>query len=109
MRRVLLLTALLTGIAGGAIAQIQHQNPPAVETPQNSAVRTDGNTQQTSVPVAGANSFTEGQARSRMEGQGLSNVSDLKKDDSGVWRGSAMKDGKRVDASVDYQGNVTIR
>ena len=37
---------------------------------------------------------------------GFANVSDLKKDDNGVWRGRAMKDGKTVDVSVDYQGNV---
>jgi hypothetical protein len=37
---------------------------------------------------------------------GFANVSNLKKDDNGVWRGRAMKDGKTVDVSVDYQGNV---
>jgi hypothetical protein len=28
---------------------------------------------------------------------GFSNVSGLRKDDSGVWRGKAMKDGKSID------------
>ena len=37
---------------------------------------------------------------------GFSNVSNLKKDDHGVWRGRATKDGKTVDVSLDYQGNV---
>ena len=37
---------------------------------------------------------------------GFSNVSNLKKDDNGVWRGRATKDGKTVDVSLDYQGNV---
>ena len=37
---------------------------------------------------------------------GFANVSDLKKDDNGVWRGHAMKDGKSVEVSLDYQGNV---
>jgi hypothetical protein len=36
-------------------------------------------------------------------------VSELKKDDDGVWRGKAMKDGKSVDVSLDYQGNVVNR
>ena len=34
---------------------------------------------------------------------------DFQKDDSGVWRGKAMKDGKSVDVSLDFQGNVIAR
>jgi hypothetical protein len=49
---------------------------------------------------------TEGQAKSRIEAGGYSNVTELKKDDSGVWRGKGMKDGKSVTVSVDFQGNV---
>ena len=60
-------------------------------------------------PVAGANSFTEGQAKSRIETNGWSSVSDLRKEDSGVWRGKAMKDGKSATVSVDFQGNVTAQ
>jgi len=60
-------------------------------------------------PVAGANSFTEGQAKSRIESKGFSNVSGLKKDDKGVWRGTAMRDGKSVDVSLDFEGNVVAR
>jgi hypothetical protein len=57
-------------------------------------------------PVAGRNSFTEGEAKSRIEKMGFSDVSNLQKDDKGVWRGRATKDGKTVAISVDYQGNV---
>jgi putative membrane protein len=57
-------------------------------------------------PRAGANSFTEGQAKSRIESRGFSNVSALAKDDNGIWRGKAMKDGKSVDVSLDFEGNV---
>ena len=57
-------------------------------------------------PVAGANSFTEGQAQSRIEGAGFTKVTGLKKDDQGVWRGSATKNGKQVPVSVDFRGNV---
>ena len=60
-------------------------------------------------PVSGANSFTEGQAKSRIESSGYSNVSELKKDDNGVWRGKAMKDGKSVEVSLDFQGNIIAR
>jgi hypothetical protein len=57
-------------------------------------------------PVAGANSFTESQARARIEANGFTNVSGLKKDDQSIWRGQAMKDGKTVAVAVDYQGNI---
>jgi len=57
-------------------------------------------------PVAGANSFTEGQAKSRIESQGYTNVSLLTKDDQGIWRGKATKDGKTVGVSLDFHGDV---
>ncbi|MBM3547158.1 MAG: hypothetical protein FJX54_09395 [Alphaproteobacteria bacterium] len=57
-------------------------------------------------PVAGANSFTESQAKARIEARGFTNVSGLKKDDKSIWRGTAMKDGKSVSIALDYQGNV---
>ena len=40
-------------------------------------------------PLPGANSFTEGQAKSRLEANGYSAITELKKDDQGVWRGTA--------------------
>ena len=60
-------------------------------------------------PVAGANSFTEGQARSRIEAKGFKNVSGLQKDDAGVWRGKADQNGKTMTVSVDFQGNVVAQ
>jgi hypothetical protein len=105
MRNSLAIAAVLAFIASGAIAQ--SQNPPAKDGPQNSAINTESSTnRQVNAPVAGANSFTEGEAKSRIEKMGFANVSDLKKDDNGVWRGRAMKGGQTVDVSLDYQGNV---
>ncbi len=57
-------------------------------------------------PVAGANSFTESQAKARIEANGFANVTGLKKDDQSIWRGTATKDGKQVSVALDYQGNV---
>lgn len=57
-------------------------------------------------PVAGANSFTESQAKARIESRGYTNVTGLKKDDQSIWRGTASKDGKQVTVALDYQGNV---
>jgi hypothetical protein len=57
-------------------------------------------------PLKGANSFTEGQAKDRAMAHGFMSVSDLKKDGDGIWRGSAMQDGKAVQVAIDYKGNV---
>ena len=59
-----------------------------------------------SAPVPGANSFTEDQAKSRIQDAGYSDVSALTKDDQGIWRGKASKDGKTAAVALDYQGNV---
>jgi hypothetical protein len=75
-------------------------NTPAVATPD---------TRNPNAPVEGSNSFTEGQAKSRIESNGYANVQNLKKDEKGVWRGTATKGGKRVQVSLDFQGNVTAR
>jgi hypothetical protein len=75
--------------------------------PSNPAVKTkEGNNP--GAPVAGANSFTEGQAKARIQARGYANVSGLAKDTNGFWRGTAMKDGKSVNVTLDYQGNVTV-
>ena len=42
-------------------------------------------------PLPGANSFTEAQAQDRAMAAGLSNVSALKKEEKGVWRGTATE------------------
>src|SRR5437588_556343 len=96
---LLLSTALLS--ASPALAQ----NPPAQSGPNNNAVNSSGQ-KNSNVPVAGRNSFTEGQAKSKIEEAGYVNVSALKKDDDGVWRGKASKGGSATDVSVDFQGNV---
>jgi hypothetical protein len=78
---------------------------PAAQQPQNAALKSPSRNN-ASMPVAGANSFTEGEARSRIQARGYSNVGSLKKDKDGIWRGTATKDGQQVAVSVDYQGNV---
>jgi hypothetical protein len=57
-------------------------------------------------PLKGANSFTEGEAKSRAESHGFSEIKDLKKDDDGIWRGHATQQGKSVEIAIDYKGNV---
>jgi len=54
----------------------------------------------------GANSFTEAQARSRMEDAGLTGVQELRKDDAGFWRGRATRSGTMMDVALDYRGRI---
>ena len=71
--------------------------------------QTQPSTMDKNAPVAGANSFTEAQARERMEKAGYTQVSGLRKDDQGIWRASAMQGGKQVNVSLDFRGNVVTQ
>lgn len=96
-------TIIVAGLllsSAGAFAQ----NPPAKDGPGNNAVNNEQ--KNSNAPVAGRNSFTEGQAQSAIEKAGYTNVTGLKKDDNGVWRGMASKSGASSNVSVDFQGNV---
>jgi hypothetical protein len=101
MKRSFLILCAGLMLTGAASAQ----NPPAKPGPHNNAVNSPGQNN-SSAPVAGRNSFTEGQAKSKIEEAGYSGVSNLKKDDNGVWRGKASKGGSATNVSVDFQGNV---
>ena len=82
--------------------------PAANKDAQTPAVSTtSGNN--AGAPAAGANSFTEGQAKSRIEAAGYSNVSGLAKDKDGVWRGKGTKAGASTDVGLDYQGNIVAK
>ncbi|MBN9470899.1 MAG: PepSY domain-containing protein [Bosea sp.] len=97
MRNVVLTSIFCALVATGAQAQTSTTSPmPAPKAPADA-----------NAPLPGANSFTEGQAKSRLEANGYSNVSALKKDDNGVWKGTATHSGAQVSVSVDYRGNIT--
>jgi len=104
MLKFVAATAAVALLAGSAFAQgtptTSSTTPPAIFTS-----KADSKT--TAAPVAGANSFTESEAKSRLEARGYSSVSGLKKDTDSIWRGSAMKDGKSLSVALDYQGNIT--
>ncbi|MFS2154986.1 MULTISPECIES: PepSY domain-containing protein [unclassified Rhizobium] len=101
MKKITTLSAAIILSATAAFAQSEtpstSQTTPAVNTEHNPAA-----------PVAGKNSFTEDQAKSRIEGAGYTDVMSLKLDDQGVWRANAKKDGADVKVSLDFQGNVTL-
>jgi putative membrane protein len=93
------IVSLLSVIAvGTSIAMAQTQPAPKATT---------GSPPVTATPVPGANSFTQGEAKSRIEKAGYTNVDGLTKDDQGIWRGTASKDGKSVKISLDYKGNIS--
>jgi hypothetical protein len=93
--RLLTLIAALAISSSAAIAQTPAVKSPSANNP--------------AAPVPGANSFTEGQAKSKIEASGFTNVSALKKDENGVWTGSATKGGKKVNVKLDFQGNVVTQ
>jgi hypothetical protein len=102
--RKLLVTVAIVAVAIPAMAQ--QPSPPAHRNANTPAVNTPNSPPNPGAPVAGANSFTEGQAKSRIEAHGFSSVGQLKKDRDGVWRGTATQSGKSVKVGVDFQGNV---
>lgn len=102
MRQALAAVAIAFATFG---AQAQTAAPPANPNADTPAIAKPGMTNP-GAPAAGANSFTKGQARSRIEAAGYSNVSALAKDKDGVWRGTAMKGGTSQDVGLDFQGNV---
>lgn len=97
MRRMTLIAAFSAALSVGAAAQTSTTAP----TPSPGAPA-DKN-----APLPGANSFTEGQAKSRLEANGYTNVSGLKKADNGVWHATATHSGAQVNVTVDYRGNIT--
>ena len=107
----LLATAVITvltgaAVSGGAFAQTAAPSAnPNASTPAVASPKANN----PGAPAAGANSFTEAQAKSRIEKAGYSNVSGLSKDKDGIWKGKASKAGTSVDVGVDYQGNVVAK
>jgi hypothetical protein len=97
------MTAVLTG--GTCLAQSSHNSEMAAGNNNQAVATTSANAAQ---PAAGSNSFTMGEAKARLERQGFSNVSDLAKDNNGVWHGKAQKDGSTDQVWLDYKGNIGV-
>lgn len=58
---------------------------------------------------SGANSFTEAQARARLQDAGFVGVSGLRKDDNGIWRGTAVQNGRQIAVGLDYRGSIAAQ
>lgn len=124
MRLALATLAAVAALSTAALAQTSTQPNAGGSSTMNSGANTNsatgttnpaidvkpkGSPETTGAVTPGANSFTEGQARSRIEAQGFANVMDLKKDDQGIWRGRGMRNGQQTSVALDFQGNVTSR
>ncbi len=100
-------TGAVTGAGkavGNAVGATTDTGTAAAAGDNNQAVATtSANARQ---PAKGANSFTSGEAQGRIESEGFKTVSNLKKDNDGIWRGTAMKDGANVGVWLDYKGNI---
>ena len=101
MARTLLLGGLAVGFAMPAEAQTTSTTPPA-----SSAARTDSTVVPAGELESGANSFTEGQVRSRLEENGFSAITGLRKDDNGFWRATATRGGTSGDVAFDFRGRI---
>ena len=105
MRRSLIAVLF---VASAIPAMAQTNMKPANQDARTPAVNTPNTPPNPAAPIAGANSFTEGQAKSRIESKGFKSVSHLKSD-TGVWRGEALQNDETVNVSVDFQGNVVAQ
>ena len=93
-----------TGVTPGTGVVNRNTGIAAASGDRNQAVTTtNANAPQ---PARGANSFSQGEAQRRIGSAGYQNVGALTKDEGGVWRGAAAKDGRSVNVWLDYKGNV---
>ncbi len=98
MKRLILTALTATILSSGAVFAQTSQTPAVAPKTTNP-----------SAPVPGANSFTEAQAKERIEKAGYTGVTGLAKDANGVWMGKASKGGTMASVMLDYQGNVTSK
>lgn len=127
MRTPLAVLAIATLFGSSALAQTTVTGTPAapdaktsqqsgsqesVTRPNTDKMAPNGGTTAAHANVQlekGANSFTEGEARSRLEKSGFTDAKNLKKDGDGIWRGTAMQGGKQVNVGLDFKGNVAAQ
>ena len=93
-----------TGVTPGTGLVDRNAGTAAASGDRNQAVTTT--TANAPQPARGSNSFTEGEARRRLESVGFQSVNNLHKDDGGVWRGAGTKNGQSAQVWLDYKGNT---
>ena len=98
---------------GTSVGAPANPNNPGADTNADKAAASGNDNQAVATtsanadqPAKGANSFTEDQAKDRIQSKGYNNVTGLAKDADGVWHGKAEKNGQTVNVWLDYKGNV---
>jgi hypothetical protein len=99
---LIVITAIASLTAGAAYAQ--YNASPSASSP--SATAPAAGAEHATTSDTGA-AITETQAKTKIEDQGFTNVSELKKDSKGMWMAKAMKNGKSVQLSMDTSGKIT--
>ena len=95
------------GATLGSASFAQNMAPQADRHAASNPMVKNSDVKRADTPAEGANSFTQGQARTRIAKAGYMHVSALRKDKDGLWQGMARKHGKNVHVALDYKGNVT--
>lgn len=120
MKRFITTTMALSLVAFGAHAQTTTTPAPVSPAPSATTTATPAptatvptatpamKTPDAGAPLAGSNSFTEAQATARIVELGYSDIKGMSKDAAGVWRGTAMKDGKSQKVALDFKGNIVV-
>lgn len=113
MNRFFTTAVAATLVAVGAHAQTSvaptAPAPSATTAPAPSVTTTlPTTTAPAGAPLPGSNSFTEAQASARIVELGYTDVKGMIKDSAGIWRGTAMKDGKSQNVALDFKGNIVV-
>ena len=123
MQRSIITLAALAALAGPALAQTtvtgqpaqpgsnsgQEQGQSAVTRPNTDAMPQGGTTGSVNMNTRlepGANSFTEGQVRSRLQEAGFKDIQGLQKGENGIWRAQVQHMGQQMTVGLDFKGNV---
>ena len=56
-----------------------------------------------------ANAMSEQDARSKLTASGFRDIADLKLDQTGIWRGTAVANGQRQNVAIDAQGDIVAQ
>jgi hypothetical protein len=103
MLRVVLTALLLSFALAGAVSA-------QTDAPAAAAVDLSGPAKINAGPLAtGTNTLTEKQVLRRLMRAGLSNVSDLVLDETGIWRGKAERSGINLRIGVDRLGDISTQ
>ena len=120
MRSAIAIVAIVTFAAGTAFAQQESLRPNSEQVRirrsmlslaadhgrRTEASRCGSSDQQRRASEKKIES--EEQAKAKIESEGYTDVSALKQNDKGMWTGTAMKDGKPVQLSLNAEGQLSV-